>query len=243
MSDEDSLLERLAGRARAEEEAESPHLRAAIAGEAGRDPADRATPTGDPQIDELLAPLPARVRQSLIEGAVSALGEAPRPLEGPPPLSFARPAGVRRRKTAWIAAAAAPLALAAGLLLWVNRASPLPVYSLELSGTVDTVRGESAPAEVPLVETGAPLTVVLRPERGVQGVVAARAFWVKGSCLQPWPATVERAEGGGLRLTGPGQAPCGAGDGALVVVVGRGLSAGAQAGPGEQRVVRPVRWR
>jgi hypothetical protein len=240
---DDSLLERLAARARAEEEAESPHLRAAIAGEAGRAPGAGAAPTGDPRIDELLAPLPAGLRQSLIDGAASALAEAPRPLEGPPPASFARPTGVRRRRTTWIAAAAAPLALAAGLLLWVDRAPALPAYSLELSGTVDTVRGEGAPAEVPLVEAGAPLTVVLRPARSPQGGVAARAFWVKGSCVQAWPASVERSEGGALRLTGPGQAPCGAGDGALVVVVGRRVPAGPEAGAGEQRVVRTVRWR
>jgi hypothetical protein len=255
MSD-DSVLRRLAARARAEQEQDPPPLRAAIEAEPARRPGDGPVRTGDAALDELLAPLSGKVRQSLIDGAVRALGEEPRPLDVLPLAPGRLATGGRRatvrhrataghRKTAWIAAIAAPLALAAAVLLWVNRAPPLPAYALELSGTVDTVRGETpaAPQDAPVVEPGAPLTVVLRPARNPGADVVARAFWVKGGCVRAWPAASEQADGGGIRLTGRGEAPCGAGEGALVVVVGRRAAAGPEGGPGMQRVARAVRWR
>jgi hypothetical protein len=93
----------------------------------------------------------------------------------------------------WLAAAAA----AASVLVLVVRGPatmpPLPLYSAQLSGGIQTFRGESGPATGPqLFAPGSPLKLVVTPEQTVAGEVEARALLARGakgvSCLQAPPA-------------------------------------------------------
>ena len=75
---------------------------------------------------------------------------------------------------------AAAAVAASGLLLVVRGPAtmpPLPLYSAELSGGIQTLRGASSPAAGPqLFAPGSTLSFVVRPEGPVAGEVEARAL-------------------------------------------------------------------
>jgi len=93
------------------------------------------------------------------------------------------------RLTGWLAAAAAAAVAAAGLLLVVRgpaAMAPLPLYSAELSGGIQTLRGAPSPATGPqLFAPGSRLSLVVRPERPVAGEVEARGFLARGAEIVP----------------------------------------------------------
>ena len=103
---------------------------------------------------------------------------------------------------AWLAAAAVA---ASGLLLVVRgpaTMAPLPLYSAQLSGGIQTLRGASSPAAGPqLFAPGSRLSFVVRPEHAVAGELEARGFLARGAEIvawQPAPRLDISAGGGGL---------------------------------------------
>ncbi|HXO29518.1 MAG TPA: hypothetical protein VOA80_19365, partial [Thermoanaerobaculia bacterium] len=102
---------------------------------------------------------------------------------------------------AWLAAAAVA---ASGLLLVVRgpaTMAPLPLYSAQLSGGIQTLRGASSPAAGPqLFAPGSRLSFVVRPEHAVAGELEARGFLARGAEIvawQPAPRLDISAGGGG----------------------------------------------
>ena len=266
MSD-DALLKRLAERARAQAEEEPRALAQALAAEATHEPPPaggrperpplRSVDTTDSDghvVEALLEPLPEEKRARIAEAARAALlaredpGDAAAPGEAMRD-DIARAAARRRKPWRWAVAASTTLALAAGMLLFLGRRPPaLPGYALEITGAVDRYRTDpraSGQEAVLEIEPGAFLTVGLRPERKPAAEVAARAFWVRGACVRAWQARMEASPEGGIQLTGAAEAPCGAGVGELVVIIGSpgDLPDAPLARRGHLRISRAIRWR
>jgi hypothetical protein len=115
------------------------------------------------------------------------------------------------RFAGWLAAAAVA---ASGLLLVVRSPAtmpPLPLYTAQLSGGIQTLRGASGPAAGPqLFAPGSRLSLVVRPERPVVGEVEARALLARGAenvpCQPAAPAApaprLDISAGGVVRLQG-----------------------------------------
>lgn len=117
-------------------------------------------------------------------------------------------------------------ALAAGVLLFVlprSGAAPVPDYALSFAGE-QAVRADVPEAEVPRVGPGSRFTVLLRPQRAVEGKVEARAFLVRPGEARAWsPQRLEVSEEGAVRIQGEGAALASVppGEWTLAVVVGR----------------------
>lgn len=116
-------------------------------------------------------------------------------------------------------------ALAAGVLLFVlprSGAAPVPDYALSFSGE-QAVRADVPEAEVPRVGPGSRFTVLLRPQRAVEGKVEARAFLVRPGEARAWSPRLEVSEEGAVRIQGEGAALASVspGEWTLAVVVGR----------------------
>lgn len=115
------------------------------------------------------------------------------------------------RFAGWLSAAAVA---ASGLLLVVRGPAtmpPLPLYSAQLSGGIQTLRGASGPAAAPqLFAPGSRLSLVVRPEHPVGGEVEARALLARGAenvpCQPAAPAPpaprLDISAGGVVRLQG-----------------------------------------
>lgn len=121
----------------------------------------------------------------------------------------------------WVTAAAAVAACLLVLLRSPAAAPALPVYTAELSGGVQTIRGEAAPTSGPQVfGPGSWLTLIVRPQQTVSGPVEARAFLAQGAEIVSWQPGIE-IENGGVRLQGEPAREVRPGDWRLWVVVGR----------------------
>jgi hypothetical protein len=178
-----------------------------------------------------------------------------------PPVGAAGPgwwAAIRQRwqlfVMAPIAAAVAGAWLVFGSLLGPQH-PPLPLYALEAHGGIAQMRGPAdETARRPLeLAPGVSLELVMRPEDRVEGPVAATLYWVKDGQVRRWPAAIEQAPGGAMRVRGPVVAPFGRGAGEIVVVLGRpealpreeqGLAAELLRETASTRLLRwPVFWR
>jgi len=91
-----------------------------------------------------------------------------------------------------MAAILAPLALVAGLLLYINassESSALPAYQLE-----DT------PSPLVLAP-GRQLELIARPGKAITGPVGARSYFVQGETVRPWVPTIDISKDGAVRVT------------------------------------------
>ncbi len=110
---------------------------------------------------------------------------------------------------------ASPLAamLTAAAALWALVLRPagrpefaaLPSYELVARGGLKQTRGAGDPADAgPLrLSVGSELDLTLRPATRVEGPLGLRAFVLQGGEVRPWPAPVEIAPTGALRVHGP----------------------------------------
>ena len=189
---EDPLLRELGRLAKEENEAEEARrderwdrLAAGTLG-AGEDAALRAlaaTSLAVREAYEAFRPLGADF-QARVVAALE--GELRRPAAAAEPREpRSRPLQFRPR-TWWFAGSlAAAAAAASGLLLVVRGPAtmpPLPHYSAELRGGIQTQRGASSPAAGPrLFAPGSRLSFVVRPEHAIAGEVEARALLARGA--------------------------------------------------------------
>jgi hypothetical protein len=209
----------------------------------GRLSARQAEDEQRPLPPELTAPAPAATRQHLANQALAALApervaEADR---SPGLRSWVQRLYARRTLllvTPALGAAAVGLMFARG-----RGSAPLPAYTMQLSGGVASVRGEP-PAGQPTVGArpltlagGSRVELLLRPEHPIAaGGVDVQLYWARGGQQVRWSATTEMSPQGALRVVGTAPRPFGAGEGELVVVVGRPGGVG-------QTLRAPVRWR
>jgi hypothetical protein len=204
----------------------------------GRLSARQAEDDERPLPPELTAPAPAATRQHLANQALAALA--------PDQVTEAdRSPGLRRwvqrlyaRRTLLLMTPALGAAAMGLMLARGSGEAPLPAYTMQLSGGVASVRGETSPAQQPLQLTeGSRVELRLRPERPIAaGGVDVQLHWARGGQQVRWSATTEMSPQGAVRVVGAAPRPFGAGDGELVVVVARPGGVG-------QTLRAPVRWR
>lgn len=204
----------------------------------------RADP--DPEVQAALAafaPLGAAELDQLEAIARGALDAAATPREAE---VIALP---RRRR--WIPAAAAVVALAAGLLLFALRpvtveGPRLPAYSLELVGGDKPVRSADQTAARPLLRPDSLLQLTLRPPTAVDAGVQARAFLVTPRTHAALSATLDVGPNGVVTFEGPAARLFGsaaAGDYDLVILLTTDAPAATPTAPGARVVRTPIRWR
>jgi hypothetical protein len=158
------------------------------------------------------------------EGVVSSFLASPpatSPAPPPPPTGRSRPARIA-------AAVAIPLAMAAGVALWVASSPPATdppsAYDLTiLAGTnpMRSVPGDAS-ADVTL-SRGAFFQAVARPTAPSKGAVAARALIVRDGHARPWPVALDVSSEGAVKIAGPAASlfPETAGAYEIVIAVGR----------------------
>ena len=154
---------------------------------------------------EAFRPLGAEFQARVVAAATAELARGPAP-EKPLPrlLPFRRAAA---RFEVWLGTAAMAAA-ALFLLLRTPGFSALPVYTAELSGGTQAVRGgEPGPAPgVQVFVPGSLLTLTVRPERTVEGALEARSFLASATGageILPWnPEPRFEMAGGSVRLRG-----------------------------------------
>ncbi|HEV3074874.1 MAG TPA: hypothetical protein VHB47_10695, partial [Thermoanaerobaculia bacterium] len=214
MMSEDSLLRELGRLAQEEKEAEEARrderwdrLAAGTLG-AAEEGALRALAATSPAVREayeafrpLGADFQARVVAAL-ESEIRRPAAAAEPREPRSRLLQFRP------RTWWFAGSLAAAAVAASGLFLVVRGPatmpPLPLYSAELSGGIQTLRGGPGPATGPQpFAPGSRLSLVVQPERAVSEV-EARALLGRGAEIVPWqPAPrLDISAKGAVRLEG-----------------------------------------
>ncbi len=141
--------------------------------------------------------------QAKIEASVLELTKPSHEAPAPTPAKVV-PIAARRRVNA--AVFLAPLALAAGLVLYMTVApgsDALPGYQLDVSGGARALRGpEPADSSAPFVlAPGSQIEVVARPGTAVKGSVGAKAFFVQGVTMLPWEPAIEVSKDGAVRAT------------------------------------------
>jgi len=161
---------------------------------------------------EAFQPLGADFQARVVDAIASELRRPAAAAEPREPRSRLLPFRPRTWRFAGSLAAAALAAL--GLLLVVRGPGtmpPLPLYSAQLSGGIQTLRGASGPAAGPqLFAPGSRLSLVVRPEHPVVGEVEARALLARGAenvpCQPAAPAPpaprLDISAGGVVRLQG-----------------------------------------
>lgn len=115
-----------------------------------------------------------------------------------------------RRRHRWrvglVAAAVAAAAAAAFLVLGpTSELTPLPSYTLTLQGGLQQTRSDPAPPEphrALRLAPGAPLSLLLRPRRAVDGPVVARVFVEQRGRVSTLAVRAERAPQGAVRVRG-----------------------------------------
>jgi hypothetical protein len=196
---------------------------------------------------ELLRPLDPERRERLVDQTLAGLAATPGERTSPrSPAEVGPPTPIRRRLGRWLAGFTVPLAVTAGVLLWL-RAPALPSYLAAVTGGVAELRGPPAASD-PLTPVrlapGAPLEIVLRPETAVRGgSPEARVFFVRDDRFAPWrPAIADHAASGAFLFRGLVESPFGPGPGEMVMVV---APAGALAAVVDAKLLRtpPARWR
>jgi hypothetical protein len=185
---------------------------------------------------ELVGPPSLATRQHLADQALAALATTGGPRNREPRRWFQR---LDARRTLLLATPALGAAAAAALIFTRGRGgAPLPAYTMSLTGGVASLRGD-APAggePLPLAE-GSRVELRLRPEHPIAaGGVEVQLYWSRAGQQVRWTATTEMSDQGAVRVIGPAPRPFGAGDGELVVRIGRPGSPG-------QTLRTPVRWR
>jgi hypothetical protein len=105
------------------------------------------------------------------------------------------------RPARWIPALAVVLAVAAGALLFWVPSSRLPAYELTINGGERSHRsGQPGPSNSVLkISEGTVLSVELRPEEPVAGLVAARAYLYAAEKLRAWDSSFEISPEGSVR--------------------------------------------
>ncbi|MGZ5967349.1 MAG: hypothetical protein ACXWP4_06755 [Polyangiales bacterium] len=127
---------------------------------------------------------------------------------------------------AWIAPAAAALAIAAGVFFFIGRAgSPsLPPYELVVSAGDHDVRGaDAAVAEVRTLTPDSKFELLFRPATAVKDVYA-RGFLVQNGVAKTWNVRPLTSDDGAVRFVGTARTlfPGMTGEVGVLVVVGRG---------------------
>jgi hypothetical protein len=170
------------------------------------------------EIYEAFRPLGAEFQARIADGITGELQKtASPPQKSLPRILTFRPATLRR--VGWLTAAAA----AAGLFLLLRSPAPLPplpAYTAELSGGIQTFRGEERPPGPPVFALGSTVTLVVRPQQPVTGEVEARAFLARGAKWIPWESRIEISNGS-VRLRGELGRKILPGDRGIWVVIGR----------------------
>jgi hypothetical protein len=201
---------------------------------------------------ELGRPDPARQEQ-LVEVVVAATTAR----QAPPGPARQMTIPPRRRLGRWLAGLALPVAVAAGVAIWMRGTGPeLPSYVASVTGGVSERRGAVPGGATLVLDAGTPVQVIVRPAVVTSAVVEARAFWVRQEQAEPqaqvWAgARIERSPTGSFLVSGPAERPFGPGPGSLVVVVAPAGELGAviepatlQHPPARWRVMRhPLVWR
>ncbi len=157
-------------------------------------------------------PIDEEGRQRIVDALAANLAPAENlasPVNVAPPV---RPVGDlasrREKRVGWqrrIAPAAAIVALAAGVVLFLKREGEpeLSLYTLNVSGT-STARGpESAEQRGPCVLSSSQpgsFELLARAETAIGGPISARAFLVKGVETVPWEGSVEVSPSGSVRI-------------------------------------------
>jgi hypothetical protein len=135
-------------------------------------------------------PLDAALRDRIVADALRALG---------PPVVVAP-----RRPWRRLAVAAAPLAMAAAVLLYLGaaRTSPLPGYDAEWSaGALEQRSFDSVTPDVLALSPAGRFELVLRP-RSAAGAVEVRAFLVQNGAAAPWAPPIDVSADGAVHVTG-----------------------------------------
>jgi hypothetical protein len=165
-------------------------------------------------------PLGADFQSRMVALASTELARGPAPARL---LPFRR----RARLATWLGSAAA---VAAALTFFVlrNPAAPLPVYTAQLTGGDQTVRGgETTPSHgLPVLSPGSLLTLTARPQKAVAGPVETRAFFsplAGGGELRSWEPRREVSQDGFVRLRGTlgRELPLPSGEWRVWIVVGQ----------------------
>jgi hypothetical protein len=135
--------------------------------------------------------------------------------------------GQRRRAGRWVPWTA-PLALAAGVCLWVvvggTENAGLPDYSLRVSGGMSTYRGilDAPGTNAIRLRQGVPLEIVLLPERFPGTEPVSTAVYIPTEASEViWRPTEERLDGGAIRLRGKLDVSSPAGPATMTICVGR----------------------
>ncbi len=109
----------------------------------------------------------------------------------------------RRVRARGFGAAAAVLAAAACMVLWVRPvAVEIPAYALSIKGQVATRRGAPVMHEPVYLTPNSMLDIRLTPALRVRDGVTLSAFLAQGGHARPWPVPVERADSGAFRIQG-----------------------------------------
>jgi hypothetical protein len=142
------------------------------------------------------------------------------------------------RRTLLLATPALGAAAAALIFTRGRGGAPLPAYTMSLTGGVASLRGDAPAGAEPLqLAEGSRVELRLRPEHPVAaGGVEVQLYWSRAGQQVRWTATTEISDQGAVRVIGPAPRPLGAGDGELVVLIGR-------PGSSRQTLRTPVRWR
>jgi hypothetical protein len=193
-----------------------------------------------PELEVLMRPLSADVKERMAQRALAALQ----------PAKVLAPArGWGRAKT--MSAVAVPLALAASLVFAVilqQRSPALPDYEAAWSGGLQELRAEpSAPVE--RLGPNAKLQLLLRPAKAVDGAVSVRLFAIESGKAREWKARAEVSDDGAIRVSASGAdlGPVAAPELEVVAVVSRPgeLPSADQLtalGEGHQVFRRKVQW-
>ena len=206
----DDLPTRVAERFRAEEAAVDPRLERLAAGTLSAEAKVEleAAAARDPALAEqlrLYRPLSTALQAKL---TLQAMGGGRRPAKVVP-----------LRPAVWLI----PLAMAALalLVLWPRGPAALPGYAGRVEGGDLVERGAAVPVASPTraLSAGSLLTLELRPERPVEGPVAARAY--VRSAARAWvaPGVPEVDPGGAVRLRGRAGEVLGVVTGTVTVVL------------------------
>jgi hypothetical protein len=225
----DPLTEALARELDAQDQEVEPHWEASGTGSADEFAAALFRPLEGPALERIEANVLEMTRQGRKSEVV--------------PISAA---STTKRRRAVAAAVLAPLALAAGLLLYVAvpSRSTLPVYQLDVTGGAQPLRNApSAPAAHVSLAPGSQLEIVARPSTAVAEAVMARTFFVRGEDIHPWNPTMEISPEGAVRATAPPSSWANLTPGMwdLVVLIGRPDALPADTNAAKQWIADPDR--